>query len=67
MAVHPCGRPSGGDCHPKCLFRLPARMREDAIPRVTYTDPELAHVGLSEEEAREKGIVCEILHSRLRK
>ncbi|MEZ5838483.1 MAG: FAD-dependent oxidoreductase [Geminicoccaceae bacterium] len=45
------------------LFRLPARMREDAIPRVTYTDPELAHVGLSEEEAREKGIVCEILHS----
>src|SRR5262249_11213662 len=37
------------------LFRLPARVRLEALPSVTYTDPELAHVGLSESEARERG------------
>lgn len=36
------------------LFRLPAKVSYDAIPRVTYTDPELAHVGLSEDDARER-------------
>ncbi len=34
------------------LFRLPVRADYSAIPRVTYTDPELAQVGLSEAEAR---------------
>ncbi len=34
------------------LFRLPARADHRAIPRVTYGDPELAAVGLSEDEAR---------------
>ncbi len=34
------------------LFRLPARLDNRAIPRVTYTDPEIAAVGLSEIEAR---------------
>jgi pyruvate/2-oxoglutarate dehydrogenase complex dihydrolipoamide dehydrogenase (E3) component len=34
------------------LFRLPVRNRSDIIPRVTYVDPELSHVGLSEAEAR---------------
>lgn len=34
------------------LFGLPARARTDHIPRVTYTDPELAQVGLTEAEAR---------------
>ena len=34
------------------LFRLPVRVRTDHIPRVTYTDPELAQVGLAEAEAR---------------
>jgi len=33
------------------LFRLPVRIDATPIPRVTYTDPELAAVGLSEEEA----------------
>jgi len=33
------------------LFRLPARVDPSIIPRVTYTDPEIAHVGMSEEEA----------------
>ena len=43
------------------LFRLPARVRYDAVPWVTYTDPELAHVGLSEAEARAKGNEVRIL------
>ena len=34
------------------LFRLPAKTSNKAVPWVTYTDPELAHVGLSESEAR---------------
>jgi len=34
------------------LFRLPARARTAALPWVTYTDPELAHVGLDEAAAR---------------
>jgi len=36
------------------LLGLPAKARADHIPRVTYTDPELAQVGLTEAEAREK-------------
>ncbi len=36
------------------LFRLPARADHRAVPWVTYTDPELAHVGLGEAAAREK-------------
>lgn len=43
------------------LFRLPARTSERAIPRVTYTDPELASVGLSAAAARTKGIAHEVL------
>jgi pyruvate/2-oxoglutarate dehydrogenase complex dihydrolipoamide dehydrogenase (E3) component len=34
------------------LFRLPVKLDNTHIPRVTFTDPELAAVGLSEEEAR---------------
>ena len=34
------------------LFRLPAKAKQTAIPWVTYTDPELAHVGLREDQAR---------------
>ena len=35
------------------LFRLPAKVDNRAVPWVTYTDPELAQVGLREAEARE--------------
>jgi pyruvate/2-oxoglutarate dehydrogenase complex dihydrolipoamide dehydrogenase (E3) component len=38
----------------RALFRLPVKVRDDVIPWVTYTDPELAHVGLVEEAARER-------------
>ncbi len=34
------------------MFRLPVKNRTDIIPWVTYTDPELAHVGLTEAEAK---------------
>ena len=34
------------------LFRLPVKNRTDIIPWVTYTDPELAQVGLGEAQAR---------------
>lgn len=34
------------------LFRLPAKVDYRALPWVTYTEPELAHVGLTEAEAR---------------
>jgi len=36
------------------LFKLPARANYDALPWVTYTDPEIAHVGLTEAQARER-------------
>lgn len=36
------------------LFRLPSKTDHSTIPWVTFTDPELAHVGLTEAAAREK-------------
>lgn len=36
------------------LLRLPARVNYDALPRVTYTDPELAQIGLTEAQARQR-------------
>jgi pyruvate/2-oxoglutarate dehydrogenase complex dihydrolipoamide dehydrogenase (E3) component len=38
------------------LFRLPVRVNNDYVPRVTFTDPELAQVGLTEAQARKRGI-----------
>jgi pyruvate/2-oxoglutarate dehydrogenase complex dihydrolipoamide dehydrogenase (E3) component len=35
------------------LFRLPAKVGYDAVPWVTYTEPELANVGFTEAQARE--------------
>jgi len=40
------------------------RASYDAIPRVVFSDPEIASVGLTEAQARERGI--EVLTSRLR-
>ncbi len=36
------------------LFGLPARVRSDHIPWATYTDPEMAQVGLTEAQARDR-------------
>lgn len=45
------------------LFRLPAKADHSAVPWVTYTDPELATVGLSEAAARELGPAPTILRA----
>ncbi|KKJ77863.1 dihydrolipoamide dehydrogenase [Kiloniella litopenaei] len=44
------------------LFRLPAKVSYNAVPWVTYTDPELAHVGLSEADAKKQKIEHKILN-----
>ena len=38
----------------RALFRLPAEVQRELIPWVTFTDPELAQVGLTEDQARQK-------------
>ena len=38
----------------RALFRIPAKVDNGTIPWVTYTDPEMAHVGLTETEALQK-------------
>jgi pyruvate/2-oxoglutarate dehydrogenase complex dihydrolipoamide dehydrogenase (E3) component len=38
------------------LFHLPAKVEQRVIPWCTFTDPELARVGLSETEAKRRGI-----------
>jgi pyruvate/2-oxoglutarate dehydrogenase complex dihydrolipoamide dehydrogenase (E3) component len=45
------------------LFRLPAKADHAAVPWVTYTDPELAHVGLSEAAAAGRGLQATILRA----
>ena len=43
------------------VFRLRRRVDYRVVPRVTFSDPELAQVGLSESEARSRGIDPKIL------
>jgi pyruvate/2-oxoglutarate dehydrogenase complex dihydrolipoamide dehydrogenase (E3) component len=38
------------------LFRLPVRVNNSAVPWAIYTEPELAHTGLTEAQARERRI-----------
>jgi pyruvate/2-oxoglutarate dehydrogenase complex dihydrolipoamide dehydrogenase (E3) component len=38
----------------RALLRLPTAVDNDIVPWVTFTDPELAHVGLTEDQARAK-------------
>lgn len=38
----------------RSLFRLPAKVNPDLYPWVTFTDPEIAHVGLNEDNARKR-------------
>lgn len=46
----------------RALFRLPAKIDYAALPRVTYTEPELAQVGMTEAEARAAGLDVTVLH-----
>jgi pyruvate/2-oxoglutarate dehydrogenase complex dihydrolipoamide dehydrogenase (E3) component len=43
------------------LFRLRAKVNNDAVPWVTYTDPELAQTGVTEAEARKRRIKIDVL------
>ena len=43
------------------LFRLPIKNKTDHVPWVTYTDPELAHVGMTEAMAKENNITHKVL------
>jgi pyruvate/2-oxoglutarate dehydrogenase complex dihydrolipoamide dehydrogenase (E3) component len=38
----------------RLLTRIPFKVRDDHVPWVTYTDPELANVGLTEDEAKKR-------------
>jgi pyruvate/2-oxoglutarate dehydrogenase complex dihydrolipoamide dehydrogenase (E3) component len=44
----------GGIVIRNAVFNIPAKAKEYAVPWVTYTDPELAHVGMNEASARER-------------
>jgi pyruvate/2-oxoglutarate dehydrogenase complex dihydrolipoamide dehydrogenase (E3) component len=48
------------------LFFPRARVSRLIVPWCTYTDPEIAHVGLSEHEAAERGIAIETLFQELK-
>ena len=50
----------GGLVVRNALFRLPVRAKTDHVPWATYTDPEVAHVGLTEAAAREAGHAVEV-------
>jgi dihydrolipoamide dehydrogenase len=43
------------------IFRFPKKTDYRVVPWVTYTDPELARVGLTEQQAIEKGIAPTVL------
>ena len=44
----------------RIVFRLPAKLDYRALPHVTYTDPELAQVGMSETDAKQAGRTIEV-------
>jgi pyruvate/2-oxoglutarate dehydrogenase complex dihydrolipoamide dehydrogenase (E3) component len=45
----------------QALFRLPARVDDRAVPWCTYTDPELAQVGVTVAMAEERGLALKAL------
>ncbi|MGQ0674415.1 MAG: dihydrolipoyl dehydrogenase family protein [Hyphomicrobium sp.] len=45
----------------RALFRLPAKVKPSIVPWVTYTEPELAHVGMTEEQAKAAKIKVSVL------
>lgn len=47
------------------LFGLPAKVNYASLPWVTYTDPEIAHAGLTEEAARKAGHAVRVLNTPL--
>lgn len=45
----------------RMVFRIPARVDYRALPRVTYTELELAQVGMTEADARNAGLAVSVL------
>jgi pyruvate/2-oxoglutarate dehydrogenase complex dihydrolipoamide dehydrogenase (E3) component len=45
----------------RALFLMPAKVKAELVPSVTYTDPELAQVGLTEQQAAERRIPINVL------
>jgi pyruvate/2-oxoglutarate dehydrogenase complex dihydrolipoamide dehydrogenase (E3) component len=58
--THVCSQHAGVLAR-RMLFRLPAKVDYAALPRVTYTDPELAQIGMTEAEAEEAGHAVRLL------
>ena len=54
MFTHAAGYQAGIIIKQVCFKLRFAKVNYQALPRVTYTDPELAHVGLTEAQAREQ-------------
>ena len=72
LQVHPRRRRPGPDRDPERALPPPARprLRDDGplvIPWCTYTDPELAHVGMSAEGSRRAGNRDRHLHRQARR
>ena len=66
MALTHAASWQGGLILRHALFRLPVAFDKNIIPRVIYTDPELASVGLGEREARERfGAAAKVLEAPL--
>ena len=41
----------------KVIFKIPATLEQEVIPRVTYTTPEVASIGIKEDEKEESDLV----------
>jgi dihydrolipoamide dehydrogenase len=59
MLAHTASRE--GEVAVNHILGKPDRMRYEAIPGVVYTNPEVAGVGLTEEQARESGKEFEVI------
>ncbi len=42
------------------LIKVPMKIDRDHVPRVTYTDPELGHVGATEQQLKDEGITFQV-------
>ena len=47
------------------VFRLPKRLNYETVPWVTYTDPELAQVGLTQAQAEQSGLKIQLVNFAL--
>lgn len=48
------------------IFKLRTKLQTHAVPWVTYTDPELSHVGYQESELRDKSIAYKVLKAEFK-